>query len=189
MKEDKGFTLVELIVVIVILAILIGVTIGGIYQYVNKARVNTDINNASTIESGLASIATDKEVFNLLDNGDAFLLGWNKELLLGCGTNKWKMAFDNKDTKQLAVEENKQFILYNKVRTLLSLSTIENMNSYESLDADSLPKPQTEDSFIIEVTKENDAIKVRCRACSLEMDADNNGVFRDLATGEIISGI
>lgn len=32
MKEDKGFTLVELIVVIVILVILIGVTIGGIYQ-------------------------------------------------------------------------------------------------------------------------------------------------------------
>ena len=45
-KENKGFTLVELIVVIVILAILIGVTIGGIYQYVNKARINTDIHNA-----------------------------------------------------------------------------------------------------------------------------------------------
>ena len=46
MKENKGFSLVELIVVIVILAILIGVTIGGIYAYVNKARINTDIHNA-----------------------------------------------------------------------------------------------------------------------------------------------
>lgn len=30
-QANKGFTLVELIVVIVILAILVGVTIGGIY--------------------------------------------------------------------------------------------------------------------------------------------------------------
>lgn len=30
-KKNKGFTLVELIVVIVILAILVGVTVGGIY--------------------------------------------------------------------------------------------------------------------------------------------------------------
>ena len=35
-NSNKGFTLVELIVVIVILAILIGVTIDGIYQYVNQ---------------------------------------------------------------------------------------------------------------------------------------------------------
>ena len=49
-KKDSGFTLVELIVVIVVLAILIGVTIGGIYMYVGKARHNTDINNAKAIE-------------------------------------------------------------------------------------------------------------------------------------------
>ena len=53
MKENKGFSLVELIVVIVILAILIGVTIGGIYQYVNKARINTDIHNAQEIKTAL----------------------------------------------------------------------------------------------------------------------------------------
>ena len=61
-KNNKGFSLVELIVVIVILAILIGVTIGGIYQYVNKSRINTDINNAASIQSTLATIATDEKV-------------------------------------------------------------------------------------------------------------------------------
>ena len=57
-KENKGFTLVELIVVIVILAILIGVTIGGIYMYVGQARVNTDINNDSAIETACSTMNT-----------------------------------------------------------------------------------------------------------------------------------
>lgn len=60
-KDNKGFTLVELIVVIVILAILVGVTIGGVYGYVNKSRVNTDINNASAITSTLSTLTTVKD--------------------------------------------------------------------------------------------------------------------------------
>ena len=66
-KNNKGFSLVELIVVIVILAILIGVTIGGIYQYVNKSRTNTDVNNASSITSALSVLSTNKALV-----GDAF---------------------------------------------------------------------------------------------------------------------
>ena len=60
-KNNKGFSLVELIVVIVILAILIGVTIGGIYQYVNKAKDNTLRHNLDTIEKTVSTFqATDK---------------------------------------------------------------------------------------------------------------------------------
>lgn len=64
MKKNKneGFTLVELIVVIVILAILIGVSIEGIYTYVNQSRINTDINNASTLTSALNTTVASKEV-------------------------------------------------------------------------------------------------------------------------------
>ena len=61
-KGNKGFTLVELIVVIVILAILVGVTIGGVYGYVNKSRINTDINNASAIASTLQVITTNSTI-------------------------------------------------------------------------------------------------------------------------------
>ena len=73
-KSNKGFTLVELIVVIVILAILIGVTIGGIYMYVGKARVNTDINNAVTMEETMSLIQTDDDLRNAtLDMNDSEL--------------------------------------------------------------------------------------------------------------------
>lgn len=63
-KDNKGFTLVELIVVIVILAILVGVTIGGVYGYVNKSRINTDINNASALSSTLSTATVSKEIGN-----------------------------------------------------------------------------------------------------------------------------
>ena len=80
-KNNKGFSLVELIVVIVILAILIGVTIGGIYQYVNQSRVNTDINNAASIQSVLATVATDADVnkaFKSAAGAASVKITWNE---------------------------------------------------------------------------------------------------------------
>ena len=56
-KKNNGFTLVELIVVIVILAILVGVTIGGIYMYVGKAKINTDRQNCVSMENALNTYA------------------------------------------------------------------------------------------------------------------------------------
>ena len=83
-KNNKGFSLVELIVVIVILAILIGVTIGGIYSYVNKSRINTDINNASSIQSVLAAVATDADVNKVFKTGQYTIIDWDdaKKILL-----------------------------------------------------------------------------------------------------------
>ena len=50
-KNNKGFTLVELIVVIVILAILIGVSVNGYTKYIGQSRLNTDKQNVATIKS------------------------------------------------------------------------------------------------------------------------------------------
>lgn len=73
-KENKGFTLVELIVVIVILAILIGVTIGGVYQYVNKARINTDIQNCEQLQDSLYAnwFQKDELVLHLKDKANVY---------------------------------------------------------------------------------------------------------------------
>lgn len=63
--NNKGFTLVELIVVIVILAILVGVTLGGISSYVKKAKLNTDIANVKTIYDTMQVLLVDSELTKL----------------------------------------------------------------------------------------------------------------------------
>ena len=75
-KKDKGFTLVELIVVIVILAILIGVTIGGIYMYVGQSRENTDVNNASSITSVCGTANADQAVYDAIEDGKTVVVKW-----------------------------------------------------------------------------------------------------------------
>lgn len=81
-KENKGFTLVELIVVIVILAILIGVTIGGVYSYVNKSRINTDINNANSIQSVCATLGTNKDIIKS-NKGSTVTIEWTDAVAAG----------------------------------------------------------------------------------------------------------
>lgn len=65
-KDNSGFTLVELIVVIVILAILIGVTVVGVMKYINDARRNIDIHNVSTINTALQEFRCNEELYNTI---------------------------------------------------------------------------------------------------------------------------
>lgn len=71
-NKNKGFSLVELVVVIVILAILIGVTIGGIYQYVNKARTNTDIQNCEMLKNAIQERCIDLTEYGLTPIGKKY---------------------------------------------------------------------------------------------------------------------
>lgn len=65
MKNNKGFSLVELIVVIAIMAVLVGVLAPQFIKYVESSRRSTDVSNAESIRSAvLADIADGKITSN-----------------------------------------------------------------------------------------------------------------------------
>ena len=60
-KKNKGFTLVELIVVITILAILVGLLAPQYTKYVEKSRKSADVSNLENLVTGLKVAASDHE--------------------------------------------------------------------------------------------------------------------------------
>ena len=68
-RNNEGYTLVELIVVFVMLAIIVGITIGGLYMYTSSARLSTDVHNASDMEKSFGAISTDDAVYTMIRNG------------------------------------------------------------------------------------------------------------------------
>lgn len=60
-KENKGFTLVELVIVVAILAILVGLLAPQYTKYVERSRKSADASNVDNIVSGIKIAAADQE--------------------------------------------------------------------------------------------------------------------------------
>lgn len=74
--NDKGFSLVELIIVIAIMAILIVVLAPQYLKYVERSRNSTDMQNARTMMTAIETYAADPQVTgtNAFAGGDKFAL-------------------------------------------------------------------------------------------------------------------
>ena len=62
MKKNKGFSLVELIIVIAIMAILVGIMVPVMLHFIEKSNVSSDYQLADTIRSAVAYSIVDAKV-------------------------------------------------------------------------------------------------------------------------------
>ena len=62
MKNNKGFSLVELIIVIAIMAVLVGVLAPTYLQYVEKSKKSNDVSTVDSIVNAIEIAAIDPEV-------------------------------------------------------------------------------------------------------------------------------
>ncbi len=61
-KNNAGFSLVELIIVVAIMAIAIGIMAPQLFKYVEKTNVSSDFQLADTVRTGVAFAIVDAEV-------------------------------------------------------------------------------------------------------------------------------
>lgn len=72
--NDKGFSLVELIIVIAIMAILIVVLAPQYLKYVERSRNSTDMQNVTTLKTAVETYAADPQATKAFANGESFII-------------------------------------------------------------------------------------------------------------------
>lgn len=69
-RDNKGFSLVELIIVIAIMAILAGAIAPALIRYIDKSRKSNDVSAAKTIKTAVETALSYEKTFELLTTGD-----------------------------------------------------------------------------------------------------------------------
>ena len=71
---NKGFSLVELIVVIAIMAVLVGVLAPTLVKNIEKSRKSTDLQNLDTLRGAVVTALSDENVNNKVGNGGTYTI-------------------------------------------------------------------------------------------------------------------
>lgn len=72
--NNKGFSLVELIIVVAIMAILIGVLAPQYIKYVEKSRVSADEDTMDSLTKAVQTAVTDDDYYEDIAEGDSIVI-------------------------------------------------------------------------------------------------------------------
>lgn len=97
--DNKGFSLIELIIVIAIMAVLVAIIAPNLTKYLGSSKKNTDLKNADEIAATLKTCITDYEMDpangSLLAKNDStgMTLVWDGSTCAGTGSSNTNASF------------------------------------------------------------------------------------------------
>lgn len=102
--NNKGFSLVELIIVIAIMAILVGVLAPQYLKYVEKSRTSADLDTLDAVYTACTTAASDADVTDAptADSSNVSCAGtsWGSEVIDTVGADPSTLKFKSKSAKQ-----------------------------------------------------------------------------------------
>jgi len=99
-SSNKGFSMVELIIVIAIMAILAAALAPSLIKYINKSRLSTDVTTGTTIATAINSALAVEKAYDSATAYDTTTVGVNKILSDGNSFSKEVAAVLGYETTQ-----------------------------------------------------------------------------------------
>lgn len=105
-QDDRGFSLVELIIVIAIMAILAGALAPALIKYINKSKRAADIQNADQIRNTCIEVASDADIHeSSFAGGDEFeFYTGGQKPEVGSNVQNLTAASDHKELADALIE-------------------------------------------------------------------------------------